>query len=104
MVRVVLAGLATASVLLTSACAAGGSKQASPSPQSPQTAVATVAATAIATPAVTAAQAATPGTNPLSWVTGTVKSVSDGKVTLQDGSSFTLDPQRPVSRLTPATT
>jgi len=30
-------------------------------------------------------------------------SVSDGKVTLQDGSSFTLDPQRPVSRLTPAT-
>lgn len=34
---------------------------------------------------------------------GTVETVSDGKVTLQDGTTFALDPQRPVSRLVPAT-
>jgi hypothetical protein len=93
------------SVLLLAACGSQAGTASRPASSNPSP-IATLATPVVAS-ATTAAAASgapgTPATNPLSWVAGTVTSVSDGKVTVSDGSSFTIDPQRSVSRLTPAT-
>ena len=97
-----LLGFVAGSVALLSACGSGAGSSA-PTPTPSPSPIATLA-TPLATRAATAAAApATPATNPLSWVAGTVTAVGDNKVTLKDGSSFTFDPQRAPSKLTPAT-
>jgi hypothetical protein len=44
------------------------------------------------------AQPATPATNPVERVNGTVQSVDNGKVTLKEGGSFSVTPQTAVTR------
>jgi hypothetical protein len=96
---VTVALIATA---LAAACGSGSGQQAASTAPASAPTIAAQAATPTAA-ATVAGQAATPATNPLTWMAGKATAVADGKVTLQDGSSFTLDPQTSISRLTPGT-
>lgn len=51
----------------------------------------------------TPAAAAAPATNPAERINGTIQSVANGKVTLDDGKSFTVDDKTRIIRIEPAT-
>src|SRR5947209_3033322 len=107
-------GLLTATMLagaiiVTAACGSSnnnGNKQAATiaATQAAAPVAASRAATpAAATPARAAAAivpglTATPATNPVERVSGTVASVDGNKVTLKEGGSFTLSPQTAITR------
>jgi hypothetical protein len=108
MVRTLLPTILLAALLsVLVACGSSSyssSKSASPTPAvqasaaAPATQVA-AAATAIATTApASQAQAATPATNPVERVSGTVQSIDGGKVILTSGNSFSITPQTAVTR------
>jgi hypothetical protein len=96
MSRFVWLAAAAVSALLVAGCGAGAAKPLGSSASSPAAAVnapATIAATA-----TVAAQVATPATNPAARETGPVKSIDGSTVTLQDGTTFTLNPQTNITR------
>jgi uncharacterized lipoprotein len=103
----ILSALVAGSVILLAACSSSYSDK--PAAQATATGPdqAATAAAAQTTPAAAApaaqAQAATPATNPVERVMGTVQSVDGDKIVLNDGKSFTLTPQVTVTRRMAAT-
>jgi hypothetical protein len=94
--------LATGVALLLTGCGSGQGSSSLAQPAAAPSVAAPLAAAASATPAV-AAQAATPAANPDERVTGTVQSIVAGKVSLKEGSSFSLGPNTPITRQAPGT-
>ncbi len=88
---VALSVVCSAAVL--AACGAGSRSSTATSQVST-----TATGTPIATVGALQAQPATPGTNPVDRVNGTVQRVDGQKITLANGTSFTLGPQTTVTR------
>lgn len=91
--------LLAGSMALAAACGAGSSKTASSSSPVP---VASAAAVAASPTTLAQAQPATPATNPVDRLNGTVQAVDGNTVTLKEGGSFTLGSQTAISKRVPA--
>ncbi len=92
--RFSLVALSLASFTVVLASCGSGSGSSPPSSQ----AVSTTTVTPLATVGALQAPTATPATNPVDRVNGMVQSVDAQKVTLANGTSFTLGPQTTVTR------
>lgn len=96
----ILVPVVVGSIVFLGACGSGSRQPAasSTSLSAPTSAVQTLPATVSASQAA----AATPATNPVSQVSGTVQSIDGNTVTLREGGSFTLAPQSRFIRNVPA--
>jgi hypothetical protein len=89
---------------LAAACGSGSNKQGTAAVQGQASPIAQVAAsTTVASTGTSAASLATPATNPVARVMGTVAGIDGSKVTLKDGDTFNLTPQTTFSKPVPVT-
>jgi hypothetical protein len=93
--------MAVGAIVLLAACgSSSNNNKKAATPTGASQPVATRAATVAATAALGNPALATPATNPVQRVNGTVQSVDNGRVTLKEGGGFAVNDQTRVTRRT----